>query len=158
MRRSSRFVVHEPVYHILVSGGFAANHYDPCVFNEVGADGAQITVVMHLEDIFIVNSPVELNSNLKASEEPYSIVLPVGKVCIENGCNIIVRAAMQNAEAKQARINAAAAREAGRKERVTVEAADSTPDATAGAAPDASSAPKPPKKGTSTRFVCLYQL
>ena len=39
----------------LVSGGFTANQYDPCVFNEVGVDGAQITVVMHVDDLFVVS-------------------------------------------------------------------------------------------------------
>jgi len=79
------------------------------------------------------DSPVQLNSNLKAPEGPYSIVLPVCKVCLENGCNIIVRAARQNAEAKQSRIDAAVATETGRKERVVVEAAAATPAATPGA-------------------------
>ncbi len=39
----------------LVSGGFAANPYDPCVFNKLGAYGAQITVVMHVDDLFDVS-------------------------------------------------------------------------------------------------------
>ncbi len=116
------------------------------------------------------DSPLELNSNLKAPEGPYSMVLPVCKVCLENGCSIIVRAAGQNAEAKQAKIDAAAAMETGRKERDVAEAVANaietpaattiaTTAATSGANPDASSAPKPKnKKRTSTRCVCLYQL
>ncbi len=78
-----------------------------------------------------------------------------------------MRAARQNAEAQQAKIDAAAAREAGRKERDVAEAVANaietpaattiaTPAATSGANPDASSAPKPKKKKrTSTRCVCL---
>ena len=113
------------------------------------------------------DSPVELNSHLKAPESPYSVVLPACKVCLENGCNIILRVARQNAEAKQAKIDSAAAREAGRKERDDViEAAakaiaPSVAIAVAStiATPDASSAPKPKsKKRTSTRYVCLYLL
>ncbi len=68
--------------------------------------------------------------------------------------------------AKQAMIDAAEAREAGRKERDDVEAIAApaattiaTQAANSGATPDASSAPKPKnKKRTSTRRVCLYQL
>ena len=48
------------------------------------------------------NSPVELNTNLKHPESPYSAVLPVCKVCLDNGCNIIVRGARQNVQANQA--------------------------------------------------------
>ena len=66
---------------------------------------------------------MELNSHLKAPEGPYSVVLPACKVCLENSCNIIVCVAKQNAEAKQAMIDSAVAREAGRKERDDVEAA-----------------------------------
>ncbi len=107
-----------------------------------------------------------MNSHLKALKGPYSVVLPACKVCLENGCNIIVRVAMQNAKAKQAMIDSAAAREAGRKERDDVEAvakaiAHSAAIAVAStiATPDASSAPKPKsKKRTSTRYVCLYLL
>ena len=83
---------------------------------------------------------------------------------------MIVRAARQNAEAKQARIDAAATWEAGRKERDVVEAIAkviATPDDISVAsaiiapmaAPDTSSAPKPKsKKRNSTRCECLYLL
>ena len=60
------------------------------------------------------NSPVELNTNLKHPKGPNHVVLPVCKACLENGCNIVVRAARQNAQANQAMIDAIAAREAGR--------------------------------------------
>jgi hypothetical protein len=114
------------------------------------------------------DSPVELNSNLKAPEGPYSIVLPVCKACLENGCSIIVRAARQNAEAKQARIEAAAARKAGRQEREVeaVATASATtvasPAATIAdshrvATPVATSAPNR-KSRKRTRWVCLYLL
>jgi hypothetical protein len=114
------------------------------------------------------DSPVELNSNLKAPEDPYSVVLPVCKACLENGCSIIARAARQNAEAKQARMEVAAAREAGRQER-EVEAvatasaiAAASPAATIAdshrvATPVATSAPKL-KSSKRTRCVCLYLL
>ena len=81
-------------------------------------------------------------------------MLPACKECLENGCIVIVRAARQNAEANQAKIDAAATREAGRKERDVVEVvakATATPDAIAVASAvvssvatsDASSTPKP---------------
>ncbi len=38
-----------------MSGGFAAYPYDPCVYNKVGVEGAQITVVMHVDDLFVVS-------------------------------------------------------------------------------------------------------
>jgi hypothetical protein len=44
-------------------------------------------------------------------------MLSVRKVCLENGCNIIVRAARKNARTKQGKIDADAAREAGRQNR-----------------------------------------
>jgi hypothetical protein len=33
--------------------GFAPNPYDPCVYNNNGLIGAQVTVVMHIDDLFI---------------------------------------------------------------------------------------------------------
>ena len=33
--------------------GFAPNSYDPCVYNKTGPSGAQITVVMHVDDLLI---------------------------------------------------------------------------------------------------------
>ncbi len=87
------------------------------------------------------NSPVELSTNLKQPEGPYSVVLPVCKACLENSCSIIVRAARQNAQAKQARIGAMAAREAGRQERVDIEA-DASLDSTPVATPATTAPPK----------------
>ena len=95
-------------------------------------------------------------------------MLPACKVCLENGCNIIVLGARQNAEANQAIIDSAVVREAGRKEHDAIEAvakAIATPVAiavaytvaTPVATPDAPSASKPKsKKRTPTRCVCLY--
>jgi hypothetical protein len=118
------------------------------------------------------DSPVELNSNLKAPEDPYSVVLAVCKVRLENGCNIIIRAARQSAKAKQARIVVAAARKAGRQEREVEAAATAAAIAVATSAPTfatltsaatsaaisvGTSAPKP-KTRKRTRCVCLYLL
>ncbi len=50
------------------------------------------------------DSPIELNSSLKALIGPYSVVLPICKAYLDDGCNIIVRAASQNTNAKQARM------------------------------------------------------
>jgi len=102
------------------------------------------------------NSRVELNSNLKYPECPYSVVLPVYKVCLQNGCNIIVLATRRNALAKQARVDVEAVKEAGRQEYDLV-VADATPVTTPAAIPDANAAPRPNStKRTLTRRVCVY--
>ena len=44
------------------------------------------------------DSPLEFNSSFKVSVGPYSVVNPTCKVCLDNGCNIIVRGAKQNAQ------------------------------------------------------------
>ncbi len=36
-----------------VGMGFAPNPYDPCVFNKVCLGGAQITAVMHVDELFV---------------------------------------------------------------------------------------------------------
>ena len=60
-----------------------------------------------------------MNTHLKAPEGPYSIVLPICKACLDSGCHIIVRSARQNANAKQARLDADRAREVLRQENAT---------------------------------------
>jgi hypothetical protein len=64
----------------------------------------------------MLDSPIEMNTHLKAPEGPYSLVLPICKACIDRGCHIIVRSARQNANAKQDRLDANHAREALRQE------------------------------------------
>ncbi len=98
---------------------------------------------------------MELNTNLKHQEGPYSVVLPVCKACLENGCNIIVRAARQNAQAKQATIDDMAAREAGRQERVDIEA-DATPAATPVATPATIALPKPKSNKRIECVLCFF--
>ena len=61
------------------------------------------------------DSPVELNTALKAPDGPYSIVLPICEECLAKGCRVVVRAARRNAQAKQAKMDAKAARDARRK-------------------------------------------
>ena len=56
-------------------------------------------------------SPVNLTASLKSPEGPYSIVLPICEECMNKGLRFIVRAAIQNAQAKQARLDSQAARE-----------------------------------------------
>ena len=46
------------------------------------------------------DSPIGMNTNLKALEGPYFVVLPICKACVASGCHIIVRNARQNATAK----------------------------------------------------------
>ena len=57
-----------------------------------------------------------MNTHLKAPKGPYSIVLSICKACIDSDCHIIVRSARQNANAKQARLEADRAREVLRQE------------------------------------------
>ncbi len=97
-------------------------------------------------------------------------MLPICKVCLQNGCNIIVRAATQHALAKEARIGVEAAKEAGRQEHdiVTTAAivpsiAAPTPVATSVVTPVATSAaataPRPnSRKRTSTRCMLISTL
>ena len=51
----------------------------------------------------VLDSPVVMNTHLKAPAGPYSIVLPICNVCIDSGCPIIVRSA-RNSKLKQARL------------------------------------------------------
>jgi len=112
------------------------------------------------------DSLMELHSHLKHREGPYFVALPVCKACLENGCNIIVCAAIQHARAKQSRINDEAVKESGRQYNAALEAAKtdditraSTPVATPAATPVATPAPKPKSRmRTSTRCECLYIL
>jgi len=50
----------------------------------------------------LVSSLIHLH--LKAPIGPYSVVLPVCKACLNDGYDIIVRSARQNANAKQAKM------------------------------------------------------
>ncbi len=68
----------------------------------------------------VFDSPIELNSSLKAPIGPYSVVLPICKACLDDGYEIIVRAARQNANAKQAKMQIENARELAREELATV--------------------------------------
>ncbi len=67
----------------------------------------------------VCDSPIELNSSLKAPIGSYSVFLPICKACLDDGCNIIVRAARQNANAKQARMEIENARDLAREEATT---------------------------------------
>ncbi len=40
----------------MISDGFVTNPYDPCVFKNQGPDDARITVLMHVDDLFITSS------------------------------------------------------------------------------------------------------
>jgi hypothetical protein len=39
----------------LTRNNFTPNSYDPCVFNKVDRDGIQITVAMHVDDLFVTS-------------------------------------------------------------------------------------------------------
>lgn len=39
----------------LVADGFEANSYDACVFNKIGQDGVQITIVVHVDDLMVTS-------------------------------------------------------------------------------------------------------
>ncbi len=62
--------------------------------------------VLYLKNRF--KQQLNLNASLKAPEGPYSIVLPICEECMDKGLHMIVRAARQNAEAKQARLDSQA--------------------------------------------------
>jgi hypothetical protein len=51
----------------LENDGFVANHYDPCVLNKLGADGVQITIAVHGDDLLVTSAS---NDNL-ASLDTY---------------------------------------------------------------------------------------
>jgi hypothetical protein len=122
---------------------------DPCY--EIFLCGTTLDCDKHVESKFYVskvqptrlelccycagefNSPIELNTSLKAHDGPYSVVLPICKACLDNGYSIIVRAARQNANAKQAKIDADRAREALREEVHTGRAAILPEEASEGA-------------------------
>ena len=104
----------DPIYDIFqCDPSLECNTHIEANFYTARIQPGRIELCCHCAGEFV--SPVELNTNLKHREGPYSVVLPVCKACLENGCNIIVREARQNAQAKQARIDAKAAREAGRQ-------------------------------------------
>ncbi len=39
----------------LMADGFVENPYDPCVFNKTGADGLQITIALHVDDLLVTS-------------------------------------------------------------------------------------------------------
>jgi hypothetical protein len=49
----------------LTRNSFTPNSYDPCVFNKVDRDGIQITVAMHVDDLFVTSVS---DNNLEAFE------------------------------------------------------------------------------------------
>jgi hypothetical protein len=48
------------------SDGFVPHSYDSCVFNKHGLHGAQVTVVMHVEDLFIASKSDDNHTNFKS--------------------------------------------------------------------------------------------
>jgi len=60
----------------------------------------------------VCESPISMNTHLKARNEPYSVVLPICRACSDGGCPIIVQSALNNAKAKEARLEKQNAREA----------------------------------------------
>ena len=69
----------------------------------------------------VCDSPIELNSSLKAPIGPYSVVLPICKACLDEGHNTIVPAARQTAKAKQAKMQIDNARELSRADIATAQ-------------------------------------
>jgi hypothetical protein len=52
---------HDDLKSKLVKIGFTENPYDQCVYNMIGADGCQITVVVHVDDLMVTS---ETQANL----------------------------------------------------------------------------------------------
>jgi hypothetical protein len=94
------------------------------------------------------DSPVELNTQLKAPEGPYSVVLPICKSCIDSGCHISVRDARQNAAAKQANLEAKHARGVLRREETLVKKAQTNEVVGEEPQPSKPRAPFPPQHNT----------
>ena len=51
---------YEDLRRTLLKYGFIENPYDICVFNRIGKDGIQLTVVVHVDDL--------LNTSVRATE------------------------------------------------------------------------------------------
>ena len=92
---------------------------------------ARVELCCHCAGEF--ESPVEINTSLRAPEGPYSVVLPICQACLLDGCHIIVRQARQNARAQQAMLEAAASREGTRQDKVVDEAPAIVDEASAAA-------------------------
>jgi hypothetical protein len=50
----------------LIADGFAVNPYDPCVFNKIGRNGKQITLVLHVDDLMVTSAEERNLEDLKA--------------------------------------------------------------------------------------------
>ena len=57
----------------LEKDGFVANPYDACVLNKLGADGVQITIAVHVDDLLVTSSS---NDNLASLERYLQSVFP----------------------------------------------------------------------------------
>ncbi len=53
--------------------GFLANPYDPCVLIKLGADGVQITIAVHVDDLLVTSAS---NDNLASLERYLQSVFP----------------------------------------------------------------------------------
>jgi len=53
--------------------GFVANAYDPCVLNKHGADGVQITIAVHVDDLLVTSAS---NDNIAFLERYLQSVFP----------------------------------------------------------------------------------
>ena len=94
---------------------------------------------------------------------PYSVVLPACKMCLDNGCHIIVRGARQNAQAKQDKLDAQATRDAARQTNVMASEGAATVAEAPEEAPSTSHVAKAPSKSrkrVATRYAymhyCIY--
>jgi hypothetical protein len=62
----------------LILNNFVENPYDKCVFNKVGEDGNQVTIVVHVDDLLITS---ESQSNLDMVDTYLKSVYPETKLC-----------------------------------------------------------------------------
>ena len=56
---------------------FVPSSYDPCVFNKQGPDSAEVTMLMHVDDLFIESNS---NDNHTRSDKYKEIKINTGKV------------------------------------------------------------------------------
>ncbi len=98
---------------------------------------------------------MEFHSSLKAPDGPYSTVLIVSQICLENGRHIIVRAARQNTQAKHSTTDVVVAREAARQERVVANGGTVSHEEAHAAAPNVAPpvAAAKTKKRNANRYV-----
>jgi len=97
-----------------------------------------------------LDSPVVLNYSLKAPHDPYYVVPPLCKLCLDVICHIVVHVVRQNAQDEQDKSDAQAVREVGRQAHVMAgEGAATVTEAHA-------TTPSKSRKRTATMYTLMH--